>query len=116
MEKFQYHRKFSFTILQTSFIESGIIGGIKSTTPCIISRNKSRVAGYEQVEMAAVIAMSGTAAHVTSRFRVTENDVEAGFSCKRQTLFSEITSESPSKLSDTLCSRSYSRDDSERCL
>ena len=63
------------------------------------------IGAYEQVDTAAALATSRTVAHMTSRFRDIENNVEANFRHQQRGLLSEISSESaqaPDKLSDTL--------------
>ena len=57
-----------------------------------LNREPKRVA-YEQVQIAAILATNRTAAHVTSRFREIENNVEAYFSHQQRRLLPEITSE-----------------------
>ena len=49
----------------------------------------------EEVEIAAALATSRTAAQMTSRFRDVENHVETNFSHEQRGLLSEIISESP---------------------
>ena len=112
MEKLLCHRKFFATILKTSFIEWGVIGGIQSYNALHYRQvldcmslfidtirawmneimNKSRMllkkhqrTPCEQVEVADAVATSRTAAHMTSRFWDIENHVH--------TLIQEATAE-----------------------
>ena len=105
------------SILRSS--SAGIIGGIKATTPCTVSRNNSKMhqrAACKQVEMAAAVAASRTEAHMASRFRDVEKS-EAHCSFQQRGLLTEITSEfspgtrsSATRSVSTGCSRDDTRD------
>ena len=105
-----HYNKDIFTILKTWFVKSGIIGRVRVTVPCIISRNifenavqeHQRVV-YDQVDIAAALGTSRTAAQMTSRFRDIESNVEASFSHQQRGLgnFFRVSS-GTRKLSDTL--------------
>ena len=75
-------------------------------------------AEYGQVQMAAACATSRAAAHVTSRFRDTDNIIEANFQSSTTTIMiRKLFRGSPGTRSSATDSgsRSYSRDDTERC-
>ena len=92
-------------LLRTWVIESRITGGIKGAILCITSKKISRMLSkYVDGQLMsksgspAAFASSRTAAHMTSRFRDIENNVEANFSHQQRGLSSEITSESAQAL------------------
>ena len=71
MEHFQKFRKEFFTV---RCMTSGIIGGIKVTVPWMTSKvQEHQRTAKEQVEIAAALATSRTAAQMPSRFRDIEN-------------------------------------------
>ena len=57
-----------------------------------VAKEHQRVV-YEEVQSAAALATSRTAAHMTSRFRDTENNAEADFSQQHRGSLFEITFE-----------------------
>ena len=93
MEKCQHCNKDFFTILVRDYWENQSYNALQHQEQFENAAQEHQRVAYEQVEIAAILATNRTAAHMTSRFRDIENNVEASFSHQQRGLLSEITSE-----------------------
>ena len=101
LEELQYHRDLFLSILKTLVFRvsnhwrnQGYIALHYQQEQFEHAAQKHQTVAYEEVQTAAALATSRTAAQATSRFRDTENNAVANFSQQQRGLLPEITSES----------------------